>query len=107
MRSSCDADIIENEMRDAEHAVAYRLCRAVLTAKGCRLTITFAKGRRPHSPLKIPVVPRTPNNPGGQDIMRYEAPSSTKAAIALLAKERGKAAILAGGTDLLVRMKGG
>jgi aerobic carbon-monoxide dehydrogenase medium subunit len=38
--------------------------------------------------------------------MRYEAPSSTKAAITLLAKERGKAAILAGGTDLLVRMKG-
>ncbi|MGE0004687.1 MAG: xanthine dehydrogenase family protein subunit M [Parvibaculaceae bacterium] len=39
--------------------------------------------------------------------MRYEAPSSTKAAVALLTKERGKAAILAGGTDLLVRMKGG
>jgi carbon-monoxide dehydrogenase medium subunit len=39
--------------------------------------------------------------------MRYEAPSSTKAAVSLLAKERGKAAILAGGTDLLVRMKGG
>ena len=38
--------------------------------------------------------------------MRYEAPSSTKAAVSLLAKERGKAAILAGGTDLLVRMKG-
>jgi carbon-monoxide dehydrogenase medium subunit len=38
--------------------------------------------------------------------MRYEAPSSTKAAVTLLAKERGKAAILAGGTDLLVRMKG-
>jgi carbon-monoxide dehydrogenase medium subunit len=38
--------------------------------------------------------------------MRYEAPSSTKAAVTLLTKERGKAAILAGGTDLLVRMKG-
>src|SRR6201988_2803786 len=38
--------------------------------------------------------------------MRYEAPSSTKAAVTLLAKERGKSAILAGGTDLLVRMKG-
>lgn len=39
--------------------------------------------------------------------MRYEAPSSTKAAVTLLTKEKGKAAILAGGTDLLVRMKGG
>jgi carbon-monoxide dehydrogenase medium subunit len=39
--------------------------------------------------------------------MRYEAPSSTKAAVTLLTKEKGKSAILAGGTDLLVRMKGG
>src|SRR5437762_56194 len=39
--------------------------------------------------------------------MRYEAPSSTKAAVTLLTKEKGKTAILAGGTDLLVRMKGG
>lgn len=38
--------------------------------------------------------------------MRYEAPSSTKAAVTLLTKEKGKSAILAGGTDLLVRMKG-
>ncbi len=38
--------------------------------------------------------------------MRYEAPSSTKAAATLLTKEKGKSAILAGGTDLLVRMKG-
>lgn len=37
--------------------------------------------------------------------MRYEAPSTTKEAVALLAKEKGAAFILAGGTDLLVRMK--
>ena len=39
--------------------------------------------------------------------MRYEAPTSTKAAAALLAKEKGAAYVLAGGTDLLVRLKGG
>jgi len=39
--------------------------------------------------------------------MRYEAPSSTKEAAALLAKEKGQALVLAGGTDLLVRMKSG
>jgi carbon-monoxide dehydrogenase medium subunit len=39
--------------------------------------------------------------------MRYEAPTSTKAAATLLAKEKGKAFVLAGGTDLLVRMKAG
>lgn len=39
--------------------------------------------------------------------MRYEAPTSTKVAAALLAKEKGKAFVLAGGTDLLVRMKAG
>lgn len=37
--------------------------------------------------------------------MRYEAPITTKAAAALLAGEKGNAYILAGGTDLLVRMK--
>lgn len=39
--------------------------------------------------------------------MRYEAPGTTKEAAALLAKEKGVAHILAGGTDLLVRMKSG
>jgi len=39
--------------------------------------------------------------------MRYEAPDSVKEASALLAKERGASFVLAGGTDLLVRMKGG
>ena len=39
--------------------------------------------------------------------MRYEAPGSVKEASALLAKERGASFVLAGGTDLLVRMKGG
>jgi carbon-monoxide dehydrogenase medium subunit len=39
--------------------------------------------------------------------MRYEAPSTTKEAATLLAKEKGQAYVLAGGTDLLVRMKGG
>lgn len=39
--------------------------------------------------------------------MRYEAPNNTKAAAALLAAEKGKALVMAGGTDLLVRMKAG
>jgi carbon-monoxide dehydrogenase medium subunit len=39
--------------------------------------------------------------------MRYEAPTTTKEAVTLLAKEKGEAAVLAGGTDLLVRMKMG
>jgi len=39
--------------------------------------------------------------------MRYEAPKTTKEASALLAKEKGLAHVLAGGTDLLVRMKSG
>ena len=39
--------------------------------------------------------------------MRYEAPTTTKDAAALLAKEKGVACVLAGGTDLLVRMKTG
>lgn len=37
--------------------------------------------------------------------MRYEAPSTTREAAALLADEAGVALVLAGGTDLLVRMK--
>ncbi|MDA1074764.1 MAG: xanthine dehydrogenase family protein subunit M [Proteobacteria bacterium] len=37
--------------------------------------------------------------------MRYEAPSTTKEAVNLLAKAKGAAYVLAGGTDLLVRMK--
>lgn len=37
--------------------------------------------------------------------MRYEAPITTKEAAALLEKEKGKAFVLAGGTDLIVRMK--
>ncbi|MFT5391918.1 MAG: carbon-monoxide dehydrogenase medium subunit [Gammaproteobacteria bacterium] len=39
--------------------------------------------------------------------MRYESPATTKEAVALLAKEKGQAFVLAGGTDLLVRMKTG
>ena len=39
--------------------------------------------------------------------MRYEAPNTTKEAAKLLAKEKGAAFVLAGGTDLLVRMKAG
>ncbi len=37
--------------------------------------------------------------------MRYEAPTTTKAAALLLAEEKGKAHILAGGTDIIVRMR--
>lgn len=37
--------------------------------------------------------------------MRFESPATSKEAVALLAKEKGQAYILAGGTDLLVRMK--
>lgn len=39
--------------------------------------------------------------------MRYESPATTKEAVALLAKEKGQSYVLAGGTDLLVRMKSG
>jgi carbon-monoxide dehydrogenase medium subunit len=39
--------------------------------------------------------------------MRYEAPTSAKEAVTLLAKEKGKAFVLGGGTDLLVKMKAG
>ncbi len=39
--------------------------------------------------------------------MQYHAPVSTKEAVQLLAASKGKVHILAGGTDLLVRMKGG
>ena len=39
--------------------------------------------------------------------MRYEAPTTTKEAANLIAKEKGEAFVLAGGTDLLVRMKTG
>jgi len=39
--------------------------------------------------------------------MQYEAPLTTQAAVALLAKAKGNAFVLAGGSDLLVRMKGG
>ncbi len=39
--------------------------------------------------------------------MRYEAPKSSKEAAGLLAKAKGNAFVLAGGTDLLVRMKAG
>src|SRR5436305_254902 len=38
--------------------------------------------------------------------MQYEAPASVKEACSLLAGGKGKAFVLAGGTDLLVRMKG-
>ncbi len=39
--------------------------------------------------------------------MEYAAPETTKAAVALLAKAKGSAYVLAGGSDLLVRMRGG
>ena len=39
--------------------------------------------------------------------MKYQSPSTIKEAVALLKKERGKAYVLAGGTDLLVGMKMG
>lgn len=39
--------------------------------------------------------------------MRYEAPKTTKEAATLMAKAKGRAFVLAGGTDLLVRMKAG
>jgi carbon-monoxide dehydrogenase medium subunit len=39
--------------------------------------------------------------------LRYESPTKTSEAVALLAKEKGAAFVLAGGSDLLVRMKGG
>src|SRR3954466_3504264 len=38
--------------------------------------------------------------------MEYQAPDSLKEACSLLGKSAGKAYVLAGGTDLLVRMKG-
>lgn len=39
--------------------------------------------------------------------MRYEAPTTMKEAVGLLKKEKGKALVLAGGTDVLVGMKMG
>ncbi len=39
--------------------------------------------------------------------MRFESPATVKDAVALLAREKGKAFVLAGGTDLLVKMKAG
>ena len=36
--------------------------------------------------------------------MRFESPTTTKEAVTLLSKEKGKAFVLAGGTDLLVRL---
>ncbi|MDE2385903.1 MAG: FAD binding domain-containing protein, partial [Alphaproteobacteria bacterium] len=39
--------------------------------------------------------------------MRYIQADTAKAAATLLAKEKGKAFVLAGGTDLLVKMKAG
>ena len=37
--------------------------------------------------------------------MRYESPTNTREAVALMTAEKGKAYLLAGGTDLLVRMR--
>ena len=39
--------------------------------------------------------------------MRYEAPRTLKAAVALLAAANGRAKVLAGGTDLLIQMRSG
>jgi carbon-monoxide dehydrogenase medium subunit len=39
--------------------------------------------------------------------MRYEAPNTIESAVGLLAGERGQAFVLAGGTDLLVRLRSG
>ena len=39
--------------------------------------------------------------------MRYEAPTTIKSAVILLSAERGQAYLLAGGTDLLVRLRSG
>src|ERR1035437_10774009 len=39
--------------------------------------------------------------------MRYEAPKTLEAALAVLAGAKGLARMLAGGTDLLIQMRGG
>ena len=39
--------------------------------------------------------------------MKYQTPSTTKEAALLIKRERGKAFVLAGGTDLMVQMKSG
>ena len=44
---------------------------------------------------------------GEQKVMRYEKPTSAKKAADLLAQEKGAAFLLAGGTDLLVKLKMG
>ena len=40
------------------------------------------------------------------DDLRYEAPGTLEAAVALLASEKGEARVMAGGTDVLVLLHG-
>jgi carbon-monoxide dehydrogenase medium subunit len=66
-------------------------------------------GRKPHAAVDLMPFrgPKCAAKIETGDTMQYEAPETTKAAVGLLAKAKGSAYVLAGGSDLLVRMKGG